>query len=126
MPSHQRVLILEDDPHSRRLARVSVELALPDFESVLMSSVKEAAAHAESGDEPFSLCLLDAMLADGSIADAWPHLSHLCSNADKIIVISTMHKSALEPIVRDIPVTDVLQKPYSPDDLMALLSPPNL
>ena len=122
MTAHQRVLILEDDPHSRRLARVSVEMALPDTEVVLMGSVKESSEHGESCDKPFSVCLLDAMLGDGTVAEAWTHLHHLCVNAGKIIMISALHKSALDPLVRDIPVTDVLQKPYSPDNLMKLLN----
>ena len=121
MPANHRVLILEDDLHSRRLAQLSVDMALPDAEIVIMGSVKEAATHATLDDKPFSLCLLDAMLGDGTVAEAWVHLRPLCTDTTLIIMVSALHQEALAPLIRDIPVKDVLQKPYSPQTLMTLL-----
>ena len=119
--TNPRVLILEDDLHSRRLAQLSVEMALPNADIVMMGSVQEATTYTRPDEERFSLCLLDAMLGDGTVEEAWPHLRPLCTDNPLIIMVSALHHEALAPLIRDIPVKAVLQKPYSPQTLMTLL-----
>jgi len=120
VPEAPRVLILEDDPDAREGLEMLVETALPNAQTVSIGSVAEAQQLTASQQLPFHLVLLDVMLQDGTISDAWVHLADLCRSSIKFM-ITALDEDSLSRIVRGIDYQHIVRKPINAGALVEVL-----
>jgi len=117
-----QVLIVEDDPDSALVMQLCVKRAFPEAVFRTVDSVRGAKKLSQElrRKATFDLVLLDGMLLDGTSSEAWRHIKTIVHPNSKIILTSAIPENLNSPITKGVPVDGYLQKPITPEDLIAL------
>lgn len=110
-----QILLMEDDPNSRKLAEMCIQRALPACQITALDSVE--AAKSLSAQEPtpgFDLLFLDGMLADGTVSDAWPALADMQRPGAPVFIVSAIDSDELSRVAHGVPAPLFMQKPINP------------
>jgi DNA-binding response OmpR family regulator len=116
--SNQKILIVDDE----KLILISTRIVLESVGySVLTAASGEEAISAALAERP-GLILLDIMMPG---IDGWETLSRLKENPDTkdipVIIFTAREHSRGRHLAREMGAADYFQKPFEPDELIAIV-----
>jgi DNA-binding response OmpR family regulator len=117
MSDYQSILFVEDEDLIRELN--AEELAEAGFELVVVESGDDALEALDNDAEPFCALVTDVNLGDG--ADGWDVGKRARELDDKIPVIYVSGASADEWQTKGVPNSVILDKPFTPSQLVAAI-----
>lgn len=120
MTSHApRMLLVEDDPHIRRLLVASLRRSVWDVDE---ASNGERALELLAGD-PYDAILLDLVLPQLGGFRICQHIRELDGERPYIIMMTADDSEETREMARDCGVDEFLPKPFQIDELLKRLAP---
>lgn len=114
----KRILIVEDDAHTRLLMQAI--LHRDGYETVLVANGREAESHIGSGD--IDAVILDLMLPDTSGYDILAHIRDKKETKDlPVLVVSARSLEADIVEALSLGAGDYMRKPFNPRELVKRL-----